>query len=351
MKFVALKMAKGRKDTIQDFQRIMKDLDEKKYKPVYLLEGEEPFFIQAIAERLENEVLTEGEKGFNCTMFYGKETNVLDVVNACKRFPMMAEKQLVFMREAQQITTSIKQMEPLLPYLENPQPSTILVIQHPGRKVNRTTKLGRAFKKHEVLTADKLYDNQVAPWLRVYLQSKGLTAEDQAIMMLTSTSGANLTRLVNEVGQIMVNLEGRDRITTDDVAGFLGLHKEYNIFELQNAIGRRDFTASIRIVNYFGTDPKANPFPVVVINLFNFFKKVYHLHFLRNANPFQLSSEMGVSPRMVEGYQTAAARYDKRKLDQIFDVIGEFDRRFKGIDATKTSEFELLREMVTRIVR
>ncbi len=349
MNFAARRMA--RTNTLTEFQRLMKDIDEKRYAPVYLLEGEEPYFIQAIAERLENEVLTEGEKGFNCTIFYGKETNMVDVVNAARRYPMMSEYQLVFVREAQQISQQIKYMDPLMPYLENPQPQTILVIQHPGRKINRTTRIGKAFKKHEVLTSDKLYENQVMPWLHQLLKEKGLNADNKAIELLVTNSGTNLTRIVNVLNQVAVNVEEGQSISGDEVASFLGIHKEYNIFALQDAIGRKDAVKSMEIVQHIGEDLKANPFPVILINLFNYFKRVYHVHFLQQGNVYKLSGDLGVNPRAAEGYVNATRQYNKAKLDQIFDVLAEFDRRFKSIDHTKASEFELLREMILRIVR
>lgn len=341
----------AKKDTLSEFKRIMRDIDEKRYAPVYLLEGEEPYFIQAIAERLEKEVLSEAEKSFNCTMFYGKETNMVDVVNAARRYPMMSERQLVFVREAQQITQQIRYMDPLMPYLANPQPQTILVIQHPGRKVNRTTRLGKAFKNHEVLTSDKLYENQVLPWLQHYLAAKAYKADEQAIQLLTSGSGTNLTRIVNVIEQVVVNLSEGEVISGEEVASFLGIHREYNIFALQDAIGRRDGKKCMEIVHHFGADPKANPFPVILVNLFNFFKRVYHVHFLPKDNIFRLSGDLGVNPKAAESYLKAAGVYRRHKLDHVFDLIAEFDRRFKSIDTTKTSEFELLREMVLRIVR
>ncbi|MCB9261464.1 MAG: DNA polymerase III subunit delta [Flavobacteriales bacterium] len=333
--------------SIAEFDKIVSEIKSRKFQPIYFLEGEESYFIDKVADLLEESVLTEAEKGFNYQAVYGKDSNINDIISAAKRFPMMAEYQLIMVREAQYLKT----IDALLDYCENPVKSTVLVFLYKGKKVNKATKLGKELKKFGLFTTAKLYDNEVAGWLAAHCKSLGITIAPQAAQVLLQTLGSDLNKISGEIEKAKANLGSRKQIEMDDLAKGGGIDKEYNVFELTKSIGKRDLKTSLQIVKYFGQNTKDNPFVLVLINLYNYFKKVHLIHFQKTTNSTEIARAVGLSPYFVTEYITAAKNYQPAKISQVFSVLHEFDLRSKGIEGGKSEEGELLTEMVARIIK
>jgi DNA polymerase III subunit delta len=339
-------MAKGG-STISQYQSLQSELDQKEYHPIYLLEGDEAFFIRQLVERFEKEILTPAEKSFNFSVHYGNETSPEQIIGAAKRFPMMAQKQVIIIKEAQQI----RQLDKLLPYIEDPLDSTVLVLVHSNKSVNKNSKLGRALKKHKVFTSKKLYDNQVMPWLINFIRNEKLQADQRVVQLLYSAVGNDLMKLMAEVNKIKANLGERTQIELEDLEKNLGVHREYNVFEFQKAMGLRNFQKAMTIARFFGNNPKDNPLTVTITLLFNYFKKVHLIHFQKTQNPGAIASAIGMSPYFVDEYIRASQVYSPMKLQQIIGIISDYDLKMKGINASKVSEYELLRELIVKVIR
>jgi DNA polymerase-3 subunit delta len=338
-------MAQG--NTVSQYQQLQKELDQKIYHPIYLLEGEESYFIQEIVHRFEEEVLTPAEKSFNFSVHYGNEISPDQIVNAAKRFPMMAPKQLIIIKEAQQI----RMLDKLIPYVEAPLESTVLLLVHSNKTLNKNSKLGKALKKHKVFTSKKLYDNQVMPWLQGLIRQEKLGADDKVVQLLCNAVGNDLSKLKGEIDKIKANLGARTHIELSDLEKNLGVHREYNVFEFQKAMGLRNFQKAMTIARFFGNNPKDNPLTVIITLLFNYFKKVHLIHFQKTQNPGVIASAIGMSPFFVDEYIHAARVYPPMKLQEVIGVLSDYDLKMKGINASKVSEYELLREMIVKIIR
>jgi len=339
-------MAKGN-STISQFQTLQAELDQKEYHPIYLLEGEESYFVRQIVERIEEEILTPAEKGFNFSVHYGNEINPDQIIAASKRFPMMAQKQVIIIKEAQQI----RMLDKLIPYVEDPLDSTVLVLVYSNKKLNKNSKLGRALKKHKVFTSSKLYDNQVMPWLSGLIRQYNLSADDRIVQLLYNAVGNDLSKLKGELDKIKANLGERTHIELGDLEKNLGVHREYNVFEFQKALGMRNFQKAMTIARFFGNNPKDNPLTVIITLLFNYFKKVHTIHFQKTTNPGAIASAIGMSPYFVDEYIRAAQVYPPMKVQSVISILSEYDLKMKGINASKVSEYELLREMIVKIIR
>ena len=236
------------------------------------LEGEEEYFIDKAVEFAENHILSESEASFNLTIFYGKDANWPDVINACRRYPMFAERQVVLLKEAQQM----RDVEKLESYMENPLHSTVLVVSYKEKKLDARKKFAKLIKEKGVLlTTKKMYENQLPEWTQNLLETKGLSITQKGLALLIDHIGNDLTRIENEVDKICVNLGKRTSITEDDIENFIGVSKDYNVFELQSALAAKDLARGIRIIQYFEANPKAAPIQLILPSLYSFFSKVF----------------------------------------------------------------------------
>ncbi|HZW65609.1 MAG TPA: DNA polymerase III subunit delta, partial [Hanamia sp.] len=235
---------------------IISNWEKKEFKPLYWLEGDEDYFIDKVMEYAEKKILTENEAGFNQTIFYGKDANWADVINACRRYPMFAERQVVLLKEAQ----LMKDVEKLEAYVENPLASTVLVVSYKGKTLDGRQKFSKLIKKKgEVFLSKKLYDNQLPGWINDYLKENGFSIKPKALALLVDHIGNDLSRVVNEIEKLSLNLGTSKIITEDDIEKFIGISKEYNIFELQNAFSKKDQAKALQIIQYFEANPKAVP--------------------------------------------------------------------------------------------
>jgi DNA polymerase-3 subunit delta len=329
------------------YEQIIGDINRKIYFPVYLLHGEEPYFIDAITDQIETSVLSDAEKEFNQTVVYGRDINVGNLIDMARRFPMMANYQVVIVREAQ----DMEKLENLQPYIEKPQPTTILVLAHKYKKVDQRKGLAKAVEKSGVLFASsRIYDDKVPAWISARLTGKGYKIRPEACQLLAEYLGADLSRITNELEKLIINLPPGSVVDSALIERNIGISKDYNIFELQNALGARDVLRANRIVNYFAANPKQNPAVVVLTVLFGFFMKLMIYHQLQDKERNNAASVLGVSPFFMKDYARAAQNYSFKKLRAVIGLIREYDLRVKGVNNGSTEEGELLRELVYRIL-
>jgi DNA polymerase-3 subunit delta len=329
------------------FEQIIADIRKKIYYPVYLLHGEEPYYIDRITGLIEETVLTDPEKEFNQTVLYGRDTNVGLIIDVARRFPMMSNYQVVIVREAQ----DLDKLEDLLPYVEKPLKSTILVLAYKYKKIDQRRSFAKQVEKTGVLfESPKIYDNKVPAWINEQIRVTGYTITPQACQMLAEYLGSDLGRIINELEKLVINLPAGSTIDGGIIERNIGISKDYNIFELQAALGKKDVVKANRIINYFAANPKLNPSVVVVTVLFNFFMKLMIYQQLNDKSKNSVASALSVNPFFVKDYEDAAANYSFGKLRMVISILREFDQRIKGINNGSADEGELMKEMVFRIL-
>jgi len=331
-----------------DYNQIIADLRNKVYSPVYFLEGEEPFFMDRISDFILENVLTEDEKGFNQTILYGKDLSIDSIMTAAKRFPMMAERQVVVIREAQ----NIKNIEDLASYCEKPMRSTILVFNYKYKTIDKRKKLYKAIQKNGIYLESKpLYENQVPAWISKYLNEKNLGIDPRAAQMITDFVGSDLQRIVNELEKVTISLVPGTSIMPADVEKNIGISKEFNTFELQNALGNKDILKANRIINYFIDNEKLHPLTVIVGMLVNYFRKILIYHSIENKSDRSVvAQKLGVNPFFISDYANAAKNYSLDKAITIISMMREYDLRSKGGRGGSTANGDLLRELVFKIL-
>ena len=342
-------------DYCMTVNEILKDFKNKKYKPLYLLHGDEPYFIDILGNYVEHKLLPDAEKGFNQTVLYGKDTDVMTVLNAAKRYPMMADYQVVLVKEAQDMKwgnddADKKGINPLLSYLENPLSSTVLVFCYKYGKFDKRKKTYKAIEKNGVIfESAALYDSKIPAWVEGFIADKGSKIAPQASLMLAEYLGNDLSKIANELEKLMLNVAAGQEITLKHIHDNIGISKEYNVFELQSALGRKDAFKTNQIINYFEANPKANPIVLMLGNLNNFFSKVLAYHYVRDKSQQNLARELGVSPYFVKDYEQAARSYNYGKTMQIISCLREYDLKTKGVDST-AGHGELMKELMFKIL-
>ena len=330
------------------YQQLIADLKKKDYKPMYLLHGTESYFIDKITQHVENKVLSEAEKGFNFTVLYGKETNFQTIVDVARRYPMMAERQVVILKEAQQM----RDLSKLDAYAKQPTPTTLLLICHKHKKLDARTAFAKAIKKNGVIfESKKLYDNQVPEWIVGYLKDRNYTISPEACRLVADFLGTDLSKIANELEKLSLNVAAGTKITPKHVEDNIGISKDYNVFELTKALGAGDTLKATRIANYFAANPKDNPMPVIVGALYNYFSKLYICQFLRNSPDDAWVKALKLRNNwFLKEYKAAIRTFNKPKTEHALAVIKEYDLKSKGVDRDSTPEGELVREMVWKIV-
>jgi DNA polymerase-3 subunit delta len=334
---------------------ILKDLKNRKFKPLYLLHGEEPYFIDLVSNYVEHHVLPEHERGFNQTVVYGKDTDIMTVLNAAKRYPMMADYQVVLVKEAQDMKwgkdeDNKKSIDPVLSYLENPLPSTILVFCYKYGKFDKRKKTYKAIEKNGfIFESATLYDNKVPAWVEGFVSDKGYKMNQQGSAMIAEYLGNDLSKIANELEKLMLNVSAGQEITLKHIQDNIGISKEYNVFELQTALTKKDAYKVNQIINYFEANPKSNPIVLVLGNLNNFFSKVLVYHYVKDKTPQNLAREMGVNPYFIKDYEQAARNYPLGKIFQVISYLREYDLKSKGVESN-APHGELMKELMFKIL-
>nr|WP_315253781.1 DNA polymerase III subunit delta [uncultured Flavobacterium sp.] len=327
--------------------KIVNEIKAGNIKPIYFLMGEEPYYIDKLSEYIEKNVLSEEEKGFNQTVLYGRDVSIEDVVSTAKRYPMMADRQVVIIKEAQELSRTIEKIES---YVENPMPSTVLVFCYKYKTLDKRKKVTKLLAKNGIVyESKKLYENQVGDWIKRVLAGKKYTIEPKASAMLVEFLGTDLSKINNELEKLQIILPTGSMISAKDIEENIGFSKDYNVFELRKAIGERNQLKAYKIAENFAQNPKDNPLVMTTGLVFGFFIQLLKYHGLKDKNPKNVASTLGVNPFFVKDYDVAIKNYPMKKVSQIIASLRDTDVKSKGVGANSLSQADLLREMLYKI--
>ncbi|GMQ28481.1 DNA polymerase III subunit delta [Algoriphagus confluentis] len=334
-------------------EAVLKDLKANKFAPIYFLQGEEPYFIDLISDFIEKHAIPEFERGFNQLVIYGKDSPMNVVLSNARKFPMMAERQLVLVKEAQSIPDWGKEdaQKLLMGYLANPLPSTILVFAHKHKKLDGRSALKKELDKKAVFVeSEKVKDWKLIEWVEGYFRSLGHQIDAKAAQLLSNSIGNNLEVMTNEVGKMLINFTESTTFNSDHISKYIGINKDYNNFELTKAIGFKDIAKANQIIHYFLQNPKAHPVIPIFSLFYSYFSKIALIHKSGISSESQVASTIGVHPVASKEYWVAARNYNLGKVIDVFGYIREADVRFKGVDSGSMTEGEILRELVYKIL-
>lgn len=338
---------------MKEAKEILKQLEQKKFQPVYFLQGEESFYIDLISDYIERNALNEADKGFNQVIVYGKDCDMNTILQHAKRFPMMAEKQVVIVKEAQEIKDINKEsgQTALINYLNNPLSSTILVFGHKNKTVDGRKSLGKSLAKKAVfINSKRLYDNQIPAWISEYVQEKGFKITVKATRLVSDSVGTSLSKLSNELDKIFINLKPGEEINENHVEKNIGVSKDYNVFELNNALLSKDVLKANKIINYFEKNPKSAPLVLLISNIFNTYSKLLVLHQTKDKSAANASRLLKVHQFFVKDYINALSRYPLGSCVRIISYLKEADAKSKGVGSVNLNTASLTKELIFKIL-
>jgi DNA polymerase-3 subunit delta len=334
-----------------DHYQIIREIASKNFKPVYVLMGEEPYFIDVITDFMEENILDEASKAFGQTIVYGRDVKMSDVITLAKSFPMMGDRQVVIVKESQDMKEwkKAEDLEGLEAYLKNPTPSTILVFTYKHKKLDKRTKLYKSIDKVGlVFDSEKIKDYKLAEWITKYVDSRGYKIQNNASIILADYLGTDLSKVVNAINKLAVILPAGSAITTQHIEDNIGISKDYNVFELIKALNVGDALKSNRIINYFEANPKANPIQMTIPMLYRHFSML--AAYVAAADKSAAAKELGINPYALNDFKEAAKKYDARKAEKIIGYLRTIDKKTKGVDNVSDSDGELMKELVFKIL-
>ncbi len=327
--------------------KIVNDIKQGNIKPLYFFMGEEPYYIDRLTEYIENNILTEEEKGFNQMVLYGKDVSIEEVMSSARRYPMMAERQVVIVKEAQELSRTIEKLES---YAVNPQLTTVLVFAYKYKTLDKRKKVTKLLEKAGlVYESKKLYENQVADWIKRVLSGKGYTIEPKAAAMLVEFLGNDLSKINNELEKLLIILPKDSAITPKNIEDNIGISKDYNVFEFRKAIGERDQLKAYRIADHFAQNPKDNPLVMTTGLVFGFFSQLLQYHGLKDKSPGNAAKVLKVNPFFMKDYDIALRNYPMKKVSAIIAALRDIDVKSKGVGANAIPQADLLKEMLVKI--
>ena len=332
---------------MDEIVKIVNDIKAGNLKPIYFLMGEEPYYIDKISDYIEQNILSEDEKSFNQTVLYGRDVSIDDIVSASKRYPMMSEKQVIIVKEAQDLSKTIEQIDK---YAENPMPTTVLVFCYKYKTLDKRKKALKLLAKNGlVYESKKLYENQVGQWITRVLSGKGYQIEPKANAMLVEFLGTDLSKINNELEKLQIILPKGSTFTAKHIEENIGFSKDFNVFELRKSLGERNQLKSYQIVQYFADNPKENNIVMVVGLIFSFFIQVLKYHGLKGRNPSNVAKVLGVNPFFLKDYDVALRNYPMKKVSQIVNSLRDTDVKSKGVGANALPLNDLYKEMLIHI--
>ncbi|MDR9456925.1 MAG: DNA polymerase III subunit delta [Salegentibacter sp.] len=333
---------------MEEAKQIVNSIRQGNISPIYFLMGEEPYYIDKISDFIAENILAEEERGFNQIVMYGRDTTIDEITSNARRYPMMAERQVIIVKEAQDLSRSI---ESLSAYSDNPQPTTVLVMCYKYKKIDKRKKLYKSIKQSGVIFESKrLYDNQVGPWIQKTLKSRGYSISPKAAQMLVEFLGTDLGKIDNELEKLQLITPKDTQITPELIEENIGISKDFNNFELRKAIGERDVLKVHRIINYFAQNPKDNPLVMTISLLFAYFSQVLQYHGLADKSKSNVAKQLKVNPYFVSDYVVAARNYPMKKVSRAIDLLHQTDAKSKGIGAANVSQGDLLKELLVKIM-
>lgn len=334
---------------MDEARQIVNDIHRGDIKPLYFLMGEEPYYIDKISGFIAENLLPEEEKGFNQVSLYGRDTSIEDIISNARRYPMMAERQVVIVKEAQELSRTIEKLES---YAENPQPTTVLVICYKFKKLDKRKKIYKHIAKTGVIfESKKLYENQVGDWIVSTMKTRGYSISMKAAQMLVEFLGNDLGKIDNELGKLQLITPKDQLITPELIEENIGISKDFNNFELRKAIGNREVQKAHRIINYFAQNPKDNPLVVTVSLLFAYFSQIMQYHGLADKSKASVAKQLKINPYFVQDYVIAASNYKMKEVSQIISELKSIDIKSKGVGAVNVSQGDLLKELLVKIMQ
>lgn len=333
---------------MDEARQIVTEIQKGNIKPIYFLMGEEPYYIDKISDFIEENILTEEERGFNQMLIYGRDTSIDEIVSNAKRYPMMAERQVVIVKEAQDLSRTI---EKLADYAENPQPTTVLVVCYKYKKIDKRKKLHKSISKSGMIFEGKrLYENQVGDWIIKTMKGRGYVVSPKAAQMLVEFLGTDLGKIDNELQKLQLICPQGTTLSPEIIEENIGISKDFNNFELRKAIGERDSLKAHRIINYFAQNPKDNPLVVTISLLFSYFSQILQYHGLTDKSKGSVAKQLKVNPYFVSDYAVAARNYPMKKVSKAISLLQETDVKSKGVGAANVSHGDLLKELLVKIM-
>lgn len=328
--------------------QLITDIKGGKIAPIYFLMGEEAYYIDMISDFIESNVLAEEEKGFNQMVLYGKEVSIQDIVSNAKRYPMMAERQVIIVKEAQNL---IKTIEQLVDYAKNPQPSTVLVFNYKYKSLDKRKALFKTLSKSAVVfESKKIYEDKIPSWIQNYLSAKKISITPKAALMLSEFLGNDLSKIANELNKLEIVVGTQREITPEIIEENIGISKDFNNFELQKAIGHLNHKKAYQIVNYFAQNSKQHPFVLTISILYLYFKKLMTLHTVRDRNPGAVSKALGVNPYFVNEYIAVSRNFPMKRISGVLETLRKYDAKSKGVGAN-LSPRDLYNELIYNILK
>ena len=338
---------------VKKANQVLQELQAKKFAPVYFLHGDEAFFLDQISDFIEKNALDDSQKGFNQTILYGKDTNMATLLGQARRFPMMSDRQVLIVKEFAQMPDLGKSnaQSMIIQYLEQPQPSTVLVLNHKYKLLNKNSKVYKALNKHAIVVeSKKLYENQIPAWITEYISEKGFQIDEKARILLVESIGADLSRMSSELDKLILNLQANQKITEDLIEKYVGISKDYNVFEFQKALISKDLLKAKRIINYWTANPKKQALIPTLALLYNFFAKVLLAYAEKDRSDQSLSRALGVNAFFVRDYKIAMQNYSLMQIIQVIALLRKADLQAKGIEGVGLNDGDILSELATGII-
>lgn len=336
---------------MKELDLILKNIKNKEVLPIYFFHGEEPYFIDAAVKVLEHDFLEEDEKAFNQTVVYGKDTTYQEILSLARQFPMMGDKQMIIVKEAQDLRLNEEENRILEMYVENPVPSTVLVFAHKHKKLDSRKKAAKALDKAKALfLSESVRDSNLAKWIADECVQLKIKTAPNISQLLAEYLGNDLSRIANELNKLKIILKEGEMLDGTMVENHIGISKEYNVFELQKALGTKNADAAFRIAYFMGKNPKNNPFVMMLANLYSYFSNVIIYHTMAGQPPQAIASQMGVNPYFIKDYTESARLYPLKHATRVISILREFDMKGKGLGAVNMGEAELIKELVYKII-
>ena len=329
-----------------NYKELILSIKNKETQPVYFLLGDEPYYINKITNAFTN-IISEEEKDFNQIILYGKDTNIEEIILEAKQFPFGSEKRVIIVKDAQ----DLKKIELLEDYLYNPQKSTILIFSYRNKTIDKRKKIGKIIYKNSIVfESKKLYENAIPIWINNYVKEKGYKIDNNATVIITEFLGSDLTKITNELNKLMLVIDNKNIIDAKIIEHYIGISKDYNIFELQNSLAERNNIKVNRIINHFEKNPKNYNIIPIISSLFNFFQKVLFLYELKNKDQKTISNVLKINPFFINQYKIAYNNFSRIKIYRILEFLDSYDQRSKGVKNNKTPHSELLKELTLKIL-
>jgi DNA polymerase III subunit delta len=337
-----------------DYNTLFQSLRNKQYAPVYCIDGEESYYLDKITDYFENNILPASEKDFNLLVLYGKEAEWKEVKNALMRYPMFSDRQVVILKDADQLKGGdgdLKGLNALLSYVEHPSPTTVFLIEHKSKKVDGKTRFGKKIKEKAVyFTSEKLKEEEIPGWIQSFGREINFEIGVQESQLLAQFLGTDLQKISNEIEKIRINVPNERALTSALIHRFIGISKEYNVFDMPKALSAGNHEKLFKMLAYFTANPKSAPMPLVIGAFYNHFSQLYLANFVRNKEQKEAAAILGLPPFIVKSVMATAQNWQLHRVEQCILLLGHYSTKAVGIKNTTRNDGELLKEMIGRML-